>query len=435
LDNALLRRIYLAGNDDLRTFGGLYQGSYYLQQVPEEAAEFIMLCREKCRKNPRLLEVGSAAGGFSRLLDDDLVCRSVRVIDDNKHHNHVWRSMRLPHATEYVGNAADAGPWLQSQADQYDLAFIDTTHVYADERRHTEVALPHLAPGGILAYHDLISCGAEGQVGQLIREMKAGLYPELEHIADIGSRLGLAVFRKRGEPEQLPDYRQPPATLLYHFCPWLPRPEMIEFHFKQLSHYIGQFSKIRISVIQGDGMMPQAKVEERLRPHMTTSDVEFFPFPHEPATHGEVTPFFTKLLPSVDPAEYVCYGHTKAAVLSGLPGGRAWAEIMYAHTMQNSRAAIAALNKYTCLGCFKQDKLHRGARWHYAGTFFWFRNVQRWPSYREHCTTNRFGVEQWLGKFVPSEQALDLHGWPFCKALCRNGGGLLARYCTLPEAE
>jgi len=433
MDNALLRRIYLAGSDDLRMFGGLYQGAYYLQQVPEEAAEFITLCRSRCRRNPRLLEVGSAAGGFARLLDDELVCRSVRVVDDNKHPQACWRPFRLPHlAGEFVGNAADAGPWLAGQSEQYDLAIIDTNHVYADERRHTEVVLPHLATGGLLAYHDSIAVAGDGQVGQLIREMRAGLYPDLEHVADIGNRLGLAVFRRRGEPSPLPDYRPPAATLLYHFCPWLKRPEMIEFHLRRLGHYLPQFSKVRVNIVTGRDFMPPKRIEDRLRPCLTTSDVQFFRTPGTPATHGETIPFFTKLLPSVEPEEAVCYGHTKAAMLSGLPGGKAWAEFMYAHVLQNSRVAGAMLRTKTACGTFLRTPASRGARWHFAGTFFWFRNIQQWPGWQNHLQ-NRYGVEAWLGRFLPQSEAVDLHCWPFVRGMVRNRGGILARWCQLPE--
>jgi hypothetical protein len=432
MDNALLRRIYLAGSDDLRTFGGLYQGAYCLQQVPEEAAEFITLCRERGRPNPRLLEVGSAAGGFSKLLDDELVCRSVSVIDDNRHPNAIWRPTRLPHAREYIGNSTEAGPWLAAQGERYDLALIDTDHTYATERRNVDVVLPYIEAGGLLAFHDSIAASGDNQVGQLLREMKDGLYPDVEHLADIGSRLGLAVFRKRGDPPAVP-YVRPQATLLYHFCPWLGRPEMVEFHLKQLSHYLPQFTKVRINIVTGDEFTPVEQIEERLREHTATDDVQFFTGPNLPSRHGEVVPFFDDLLPSVEPDENVCYGHTKAAMVSGQPGGRAWAELMYAHTMQNTRAAAALLKTNACVGNFKRDKLHRGARWHYAGTFFWFRNVQRWPNYTKHCTSHRFAVEQWLGSFVPSEQAINLHNWSFLRGFVHNHGGLLARYCTLPE--
>ena len=67
-----LRRVMLAGSDSLRVFGGLFEGGYRLQQVPEEAAAFLAAVRHFGRPHPRLLEVGSAAGGFGRLLDDEL---------------------------------------------------------------------------------------------------------------------------------------------------------------------------------------------------------------------------------------------------------------------------------------------------------------------------------------------------------------------------
>jgi hypothetical protein len=149
-----------------------------------------------------------------------------------------------------------------------------------------------------------------------------------------------------------------------------------------------------------------------------------------------VNPFFNKLLPSVAPDEYVCYGHSKAAMLSGLPGGQAWAELMYTLTMSNTRAAIALMQNMDCIGPFKRIMNHRGAQWHFAGTFFWFRNVQKYAKhakYSGHCC-GRFAVEQWLGRFVPQSRALDIGSWRFLRGVCRNGRGILDAYARLPFA-
>ena len=143
LDPARERRIAMAGSQS-RTFGGVFDGGYALQQIPAEAAEFIGLVKRLGVANPRLLEVGSAAGGFSRVLDDELVCRSITILDDNGQPRHILRKLHLPHAVEKIGPAAEAGPWLAERGEQYDLIIIDTDHVLEHETRHVEVVLPYL---------------------------------------------------------------------------------------------------------------------------------------------------------------------------------------------------------------------------------------------------------------------------------------------------
>jgi len=425
LDTDLVRRINLVGSDNVAMFGGWYDGAYFLQQVPEEAAEFITLAKQYL-SHPRLLEVGSAAGGFAKLLDDELVCRSVSVIDNNAHPQHHWRPARLPHAAEYVGDAANSADWLAAQKTKYDLIVVDTDHVFEHEKEHVNTVLPYLEDGGLLVFHDSITC--KFGVGKLVTELKGGLHHELRFVAEIGSKLGIAVFQKHGvQPACV--YTPPPATLLFHFAPHLARPQVIDFHIRCLGRYLHQFNKVQINIATGNGFERPEIIEDRLRPFIATDNVEFF---HTPNTRdGEVTPFFTKLLPSVGSDENVCYGHSKGAMLSGMPGGLAWAELMYAHTMQNSRSAAAILKTHDCLGSFQRIKDHRGAHWHYAGTFFWFRNVQKYVGYLNHIS-NRYAVEQWLGRFVPPERAWNNHGWPFLRGVARNKGGLLDKYASLP---
>jgi len=194
-DPDLVRRISLCGTRSLTTFGGVYEGSYFLQQVPEEAAQLITLAKHTV-PHPRLLEVGTADGGFARLLDDELACRSIRIIDNDPDKNE-YREFLLPHLTsEFIGDAADAGPWLETEEEQHDLIIIDTDHEYEPTRKHTEVVLPHLAPGGLLVFHDAVACDG---VARYVDELKHDAQAGLEHVTDIGCRLGFSVFRRRGD--------------------------------------------------------------------------------------------------------------------------------------------------------------------------------------------------------------------------------------------
>lgn len=196
------------------------------------------------------------------------------------------------------------------------------------------------------------------------------------------------------------------ATLLYHFCPWLGRPRMIDFHVRQLSRYLHLFDKVRINIATGEGMERPEVIEERLRPFIRTEDAVFFHVPND--GYGECTAFFKHLLPEVGPDENVCYGHTKGAMLTKNKAfGRAWAELLYANTMGKSREAIECLKKNPCVGPFLRVRPSRGAKWHFSGNFFWFRNLHRYPGYFIPSDfRNRYDSESWLGKFVPVEDAV-----------------------------
>lgn len=428
--NDILRQIKIAGSFDVNGFGGLYDGAYYLEQLPEEAAEFICFLK-KSLQHPRILEIGSAAGGMVKLLDDQLAARSVRIIDDNTHPLKYLRQFRLPHLkAEYKHDARTAGNWLRQQDKKYDLIFIDTCHQYDVDREITDIIVPYLAPGGILAYHDSIACNAPGEVGRLISELINNPKPDLDYVTNIGVKFGIAVFRKHGNNVS-EAYNYPQATLLYHFCPHISRPDMVDFHVHCLSRYLPQFTKIRMCIATGNDCQRPEPIEERLRQFIHTDDIQFFHVPNN--SKGETPSFFHYLLPSIDENENVFFAHSKGAVFSPQPQGMAWAEFMYAHAMQNTRAAIAHLQNYPVVGCFRKMKPGRGAKWHYAGTFVWFRSLNKIDGYFTPTKfRNRWAVEAWFGKFVPDDRALELLGVPLLKTLENNRGGLLNRYANMP---
>jgi len=200
-----------------------------------------------------------------------------------------------------------------------------------------------------------------------------------------------------------------PATLLYHFCPYLGRPEMIDFHLKQLARYLPQFSKVRINIATGKGLEKPEVIESQLRPYIHTDDVKFLHIPND--RYAECTPFFEHLLPEVGPEEKVCYGHTKGvAYTKNREFGRVWAELMYVHCMGAMRESMDLLDKHPCVGPFLRRRPARGAKWVYGGNFFWFNpgKLQRYPGYfipRKY--KNRWVSECWLGKFVPLEDAAE----------------------------
>lgn len=241
-----------------------------------------------------------------------------------------------------------------------------------------------------------------------------------------------SLLAEYGLPAEPPDFDMPPATLLFHFCPWMGRPEMISFHVRCLSRYLPQFSKVRINLVTGQDFADPDELEARLRAAMRPgADVKFFRNPHTAAERGETVPFFRDLLPEAGDEETVCYGHSKGAMLSPMPGGRAWGEFMYEATMGRPALAFKLLETHPCAGAFVRPSDRRGAKWHYAGTFFWFRNVRTFAGWNEF-NASRYGVESWLGRFVPLHQAGHTLGLLALRDLTRNRRGLCDRYTRIP---
>jgi hypothetical protein len=233
---------------------------------------------------------------------------------------------------------------------------------------------------------------------------------------------------------QAPDH--PPATLLFHFFPWLGRTEMTEFHLRRLERHLWRFNKVRINIATGDkfggGFADPASLETRLMATMRPgTDVKFFRNPHDQDMQGETVPFFRDLLPEVGEEENVCYAHSKGQRLSPMPAGRAWADLMYREVFTNSENCIRLLDAHPCVGPFIHDRATRGAAWYYSGTFFWFRGIRRFAGWQEHHPS-RFGVENWLGRFVARAEAAETIPRSILLDYVANRGGLLDKYLATP---
>ncbi len=223
------------------------------------------------------------------------------------------------------------------------------------------------------------------------------------------------------------------TMLVFHFAPWLRRPEMIEFHLERLSWYLPQFAKVRMNLVVGEEFASPDEIENRLRPHISTSDVKFIRSPN--GRDGEVTPFFSRLLPDVSPDDYAFYGHSKAAMNTGLPNGALWAEMMYAQLFSCVREVVALLDQHPCVGPAFDAKAKRGAFWRYCGTFFAWKNHRQWPNWHVHMR-DRYAVENWLGRFIPAEKAYRLSEWAFYRGVCqKNRFGALNRWKDIENPQ
>ncbi len=169
---------------------------YGTQQRQAEIAQLIHYLLPDRDRYRRFLEIGSAAGGTARLLDDFLKFDTIHIIDDNALGLQDLRKKNLPNAVEWIGDSTEVECFRQFQKwdVNFDLFHIDAGHTYECVSRDTALATMHAAPGATIAMHDVLCC--EG-VKRWVDELRNGESPlmGLKYIATFGDDLGIGVFR------------------------------------------------------------------------------------------------------------------------------------------------------------------------------------------------------------------------------------------------
>lgn len=422
-----LRHILLAGSDKLSVFGGFYEGGHRVQQVPLELAEFAKFAKQTCPRGANYLEVGAASGGTARVLDDLCDFGRVFVVDDNRHLRAPERVNTLPHAVEFVGDShGDACRMqLKQWRTSFDCILIDADHSYSGVRQDTDLVLPHLARGGVIAYHDVRNPETPG-VQRWVDELRNGAISQLKYQGTFGDRLGIAVFRDPRSPRPRRRIRteEPRANLLFHLAP-IPSP-MLDYHIHELGKQIPKFNnKVVVSISQDAHMLDPDAVKTRvcrsvLRNGGDPGVVEFVPVDNR--LQSEADAFFDCLLPRVasdSDNEFTFFGHTKGVSRGRNLSVRLWVEWNNHFLLGNLKAIHALLRNHACAGAFRLrngcDVNDRGkeipVKWFYAGAFFWLNNArvfndERWKV-RGH---GRWSVESWLGRFIPFDEACCVFG-------------------------
>lgn len=191
--------IELCGSDSLETFGGRFEGGYYVQQDPQELGQLIYWLKTSLmvpRPMYNYLEIGSAAGGTMRVLHDvgGLIWNAY-VIDDNKHPRHVHRPKTLgkTEVKEFIGDShsMECARWLKNLDKKFHMVYIDGDHSFAGVKADTELVLPYLDRDAIVVYHDTRICW---EVRQFIRHLR--YTGELMYLREFDERQGITVFKE-----------------------------------------------------------------------------------------------------------------------------------------------------------------------------------------------------------------------------------------------
>ena len=189
-----------SGSDDLRTFGGKFEGGIHIQQIPDELAPCIKALLDADAEIESYLEIGVAAGGMTFIVDHYFSPEMIVLIDTNQHHKSGFR----PHVLqgikyrEIIGRSdAETSVDRAKETQSYDLIVIDGEHDYPSVKTDFSLYTPFIRKGGFLILHD--SVHPEWGVGRLAKEIKN--YPDWEFIGEWASKIhpvpcGVTLFRK-----------------------------------------------------------------------------------------------------------------------------------------------------------------------------------------------------------------------------------------------
>jgi predicted O-methyltransferase YrrM len=197
MDYEILKEdILKLGSGSLKVFGGTYEGGIYLQQVPDEITELLIFLLSE-NKSGNFLEIGSAAGGMTFLLNKYLKFDNIVIIDDNQHPHFKLREQILSgiKRTEYIGNSQlkDSIDFVENLHIKFDIIFIDADHSYNGVKTDTLNYFKFLKDDGYIVYHDTLSYDG---VKRWNNELDNGFIQYFKNIKKIGNRLGLSVYKK-----------------------------------------------------------------------------------------------------------------------------------------------------------------------------------------------------------------------------------------------
>jgi len=197
----LMNEVLQLGSDRVDVFGGTYEGGIYLQQNPKEITSLILfLDGHKPYKN--FLEVGSAAGGNTYILNKYFNFEKVVIVDDNKHEKWQLRSAILKDIdrVEYIGDSQskEAHDFVVNMNIKFDVMFIDADHSYEGVKNDTHSYIEFLKSGGYVIYHDTVYMET---ITKWVNEMKDNAIDGLIFVDTYADDMfwpkGISVFQKK----------------------------------------------------------------------------------------------------------------------------------------------------------------------------------------------------------------------------------------------
>lgn len=195
--NEIEQRVLDAGSDNINVFGGRYEGGYHIQQSPKELAEFVLYLHNKNMYGKNYVEIGAAAAGLARFLDEIFHFENVTIIDLGVHH-------KIPIAFEenikHIGNlhyifcnshSPEAKEFLTNLNINYDLVFQDGAYDTEGILKDVKLIKEFTNENVIICFHDTRSYRTE-----TVRILKEeNLHKEFIEIVDNNKTCGIGCFQ------------------------------------------------------------------------------------------------------------------------------------------------------------------------------------------------------------------------------------------------
>ncbi|MEK7859331.1 MAG: hypothetical protein AAB320_09350 [Elusimicrobiota bacterium] len=169
-----------------------------------------------------------------------------------------------------------------------------------------------------------------------------------------------------------------------------------------------------------------------VRRRLTGLDAQVLEVVNDPA-RGETRHFLKglSLLRSKERDEMTFYAHGKGVTHRGLKSliMQSWSEAMYAMNLSCVDDVERLMRRHDAAGCFRQELSHGGSRWHFSGTFFWFKHSAVFSRDWRKISRGRYGVEGYLGRHIPIAKSVsltpyrhfvDLYGHVITRGECRR---------------
>jgi hypothetical protein len=197
--DSLVETVRRLGTDDAATFGDDYgfEGGLRLQQRTNEIVALLIYLRDR---QPRgaYVEIGTASGGTTQLIQRYLQSEQVLSIDDGQHADADLQNANLsmiPNLTRYTGDshAPAARDFIASNLTlPLGAAFIDGDHTYDGVLKDTRLVLEFAQPETLLIYHDTVAVPDVRRHWQ--QGAATGLFvPVAEFVDDRSGALGIGV--------------------------------------------------------------------------------------------------------------------------------------------------------------------------------------------------------------------------------------------------
>lgn len=170
----------------------------YLQQNPEEFADFIRFLAMHLGSVELSLDIGVASGGQAKLVRDYLKCKKTIIVDNGEHEMFMhWPRIREQLDTEIVlemisdSHDPKVRESLKPFTNAVDFAFVDGDHSYYGLRKDIFLVTPLLKDWALMALHDT---GAVQDCNRVFNDLLGS--PNFTLLRNFDTRFGISVWMR-----------------------------------------------------------------------------------------------------------------------------------------------------------------------------------------------------------------------------------------------